>query len=109
MDSGAASPKETQLRLWVIGARYPRPRTQIPVRRADGRGMYYLDMGWEDIMLALEYDGGQHWDSPKRIAYDIERAEYLRDIGWGIVNVMKEHRRSDVLNRLARSWAKASR
>ncbi len=36
-DPGAASPKETWLRLLVIRAGYPRPRTQIPVRSPDGR------------------------------------------------------------------------
>ena len=72
-------------------------------------GMYYLDMGWEDIMLALEYDGGQHWDNSKRIAYDIKRAEDLREIGWHVVHVMKEHRAADVLNRLGRAWPRATR
>ncbi len=43
-DAGAASPKETWLRLLVIGADYPRPRTQIPVLSADCRRRYYLDM-----------------------------------------------------------------
>ena len=109
MDPGAESPKETWLRLLMIRAGYPRPRTQIPVPKPDGSGMYYLDMGWEDIMLALEYDGGQHWDNSKRIAYDIKRAEDLREIGWHVVHVMKEHRAADVLNRLGRAWPRATR
>jgi very-short-patch-repair endonuclease len=109
MDAGAESPKETWLRLLAIGAGYSRPRTQIPVPKPDGWGNYYLDMGWEDTMLALEYDGGQHWDDPKRIAYDINRAEYLHDIGWTVVRVMKEHRASDVLSRLGRAWSKSTR
>ena len=37
-DPGAASPKETWLRLLVIRADYPRPQTQIPVLSADGFG-----------------------------------------------------------------------
>ena len=73
MDAGAESPKETWLRLLVIEAGYPRPQTQIQVRRPNGFGAYYLDMGWQDMMLALEYDGGQHWGNPRRIAYDIKR------------------------------------
>lgn len=108
LDPGAESPKETWLRLLVIRSGYPRPRTQIPVPKPDTSGMYFLDMGWEDIMLALEYDGGQHWDNSKRIAYDIKRAEDLREIGWSVVHVMKEHRAADVLNRLGRAWARAT-
>jgi very-short-patch-repair endonuclease len=109
MDPGAESPKETWLRLLVIRAGYPRPRTQIPVPKPDGLGYYYLDMGWEDIMLTLEYDGGQHWDNPKRVAYDINRAEYVHDVGWNVVRVMKEHRAADVLSRLRRAWSKTTR
>ena len=44
-DPGAASPKETWLRLLLIRAGYPRPQTQIPVLSADGRRQYYLDIG----------------------------------------------------------------
>ena len=109
MDPGAESPKETWLRLLVIRAGYPRPRTQLRVPKPDGSGNYYLDMGWEDIMLALEYDGGQHWDNSKRIAYDIKRAEFLREIGWNVVQVMKEHHRIDILNLLRRAWTTATR
>lgn len=109
IDPGAESPKETWLRLLAIGAGYARPRTQIPVPKPDGWGYYYLDMGWEDIMLALEYDGGQHWADPKRIAYDIKRAEFVHDVGWTVVRVMKEHRAADVLIRLRRAWQRTTR
>jgi very-short-patch-repair endonuclease len=108
MDGGAESPKETWLRLLAIRAGYPRPHTQIPVARPDGWGHYYLDMGWEEFMLALEYDGEQHWDNPKRIAYDIKRAEDVHDVGWNVVRVMKEHRAADVLSRLRRAWERAT-
>ena len=73
-DAGAASPKETWLRLLVIRAGYPRPQTQIPVLSADGHRRYYLDMGWEDLMLAVEYDGEQHRVDPVQYAYDIQRS-----------------------------------
>ena len=109
VDAGAESPKETWLRLLAIRAGYPRPRTQIPILGPDGWPLYYLDMGWEDIMLALEYDGGQHWDDPGSVAYDIQRSEYIHDLGWNVVRVMKRHHSADVLRRLARAWDKASR
>jgi very-short-patch-repair endonuclease len=79
------------------------------VPKPDGFGFYYLDMGWEDIVLALEYDGGQHWDNPKRVAYDIERAEYIHDLGWNVVRVTKRHQPFDVLTRVRRAWDKATR
>ncbi len=36
VDGGAQSPKETWLRLLLINAGFPKPRTQIPVLSADG-------------------------------------------------------------------------
>jgi hypothetical protein len=66
VDAGAESPKETWLRLMLIRDGYPRPKTQIPVLSPDGRRRYYLDMGWEDIMLAVEYEGDHHRTTRER-------------------------------------------
>lgn len=103
-DPGAASPKETWLRLLAIRADYPRPQTQIPVTSADGRRQYYLDMGWKDMMLALEYDGEQHRVDPVVYAYDIQRSEDLHELGWTRLRVVKTNTAADVLRRLARAW-----
>jgi very-short-patch-repair endonuclease len=103
-DSGAESPKETWLRLLVIRAGYPRPRTQIPVLSPDGRRWYYLDMGWEDLKLATEYDGEHHRNDPQQFAYDILRSEDLEVLGWTRIRVVKANRSADVLRRLDRAW-----
>ncbi len=60
VDPGAQSPRETWLRLLLIDAGLPRPATQIPVTTPDGAQVYYLDMGWEEPMVAVEYDGEHH-------------------------------------------------
>ena len=104
MDAGAESPKETWLRLLLIRADYPRPRTQIPVLSPDGRRWYYLDMGWKDIKLAVEYDGDHHRTTRERFAYEIERAEDLQVLGWTVVKVVARHRPTAVLERVERAW-----
>jgi very-short-patch-repair endonuclease len=109
MDAGAESPQETWLRLLIIRAGYPRPRTQIPVPRPDGRGWYYLDMGWEDIKLAAEYDGDHHRTTRDRFAYEIERAEDLHTLGWTVVKVTARHQPASVLRRLERAWDRCTR
>ena len=76
VDADAESPKETWLRLLLIDAGYPRPQTQIPVLGPDGYPRYRLDMGWEDKMIAVEYDGDDHRER-SRIRKDIVRSEYL--------------------------------
>jgi very-short-patch-repair endonuclease len=104
VDAGAESPRETALRLLLIGAGYPRPRTQIPVLSPDGYRQYYLDMGWEDLMLAMEYDGDHHRLDRARFAYEIERAEDINAVGWLVIRVAARSRRADVLRRVARAW-----
>jgi very-short-patch-repair endonuclease len=104
MDAGAESLQETWLRLLVIRAGYPRPRTQIPVLSPDGHRWYRLDMGWENIMLALEYDGDHHRTTRSRYAYEIERAEDLHALGWTVVKAAARHQSANVLRRLERTW-----
>ncbi|SBS79195.1 conserved hypothetical protein [uncultured Mycobacterium sp.] len=109
VDSGAQSPRETYLRLDLINAGFPRPTTQIPVARPDGR-WYYLDMGWPDILVAVEYDGEHHRTSRTAYAIDVERQDYLISVGWIVVRVLADHRRTDVISRVGRAWdARSSR
>ncbi|MEN4474074.1 hypothetical protein [Mycolicibacterium cosmeticum] len=103
-DAGAESPRETWLRLLVMRAGYPRPSTQIPVVSADGRRRYYLDMGWEDIKLALEYDGDHHRQDPVQFARDIARSEDLDELHWRRIRVVKRHAKGDILRRLSLAW-----
>lgn len=103
-DAGAESPRETWLRLLVMRAGYPRPSTQIPVVSADGRRRYYLDMGWEEIKLALEYDGDHHRQDPVQFARDIARSEDLDELHWRRIRVVKRHAKGDILRRLSLAW-----
>jgi very-short-patch-repair endonuclease len=104
MDAGAQSPKETWLRLLLIRAGLPRPQTQIPVLSPDGYRWYYLDMGWESIKLAVEYDGDHHRSDPIQFAYDIRRLEDLRELGWTVIRVVARHRSADVIPRVKQAW-----
>ncbi|MBB3604594.1 very-short-patch-repair endonuclease [Mycolicibacterium sp. BK556] len=103
VDPGAQSPRETYLRLDLIKAGFPRPQTQIPVARPNGR-WYYLDMGWPDILVAVEYDGEHHRTSRTAYTTDVERQDYLISIGWIVVRVLADHTRGDVIRRVQRSW-----
>lgn len=104
VDGRAQSPKETWLRLLLIQAGFPRPRTQIPVPGRDGYPKYFLDMGWEDVMLAVEYDGDQHRTSRPQYVWDATRLEYLTGMGWTHIRVLSEHRSCDVIRRVKCAW-----
>ncbi|EID17284.1 hypothetical protein [Mycolicibacterium phlei] len=103
-DPGAASPKETWVRLLVIRAGYPPPQTQIPVVSPDGRRKYYLDMGWPELMVALEYDGEHHRLDPVQYRYDVIRSEDLVALGWSRVRAVRGNSAADILDRLAHAW-----
>jgi very-short-patch-repair endonuclease len=105
-DAGAQSPKETQLRLSLIRGGFPRPQTQIPVVRPDGYRYYYLDMGWPEVMIAVEYDGGHHFAEPAQVRKDIERLEELAAIGWTVIRVVAGMRPAEVLQRVRQAWAR---
>ncbi|OBH95132.1 DUF559 domain-containing protein [Mycobacterium sp. E2733] len=107
VDGGAQSPKETWLRLLLIEAGFPPPQTQIAVRNEWNWVEAYLDMGWEDIKLAIEYDGDQHRSSRYQYVKDIRRLETLERLGWIVIRVIAEDHPHDIIRRVAR--ARASR
>jgi hypothetical protein len=103
VDPGAQSPKETWLRLLLIEAGFPRPHTQIPVLAPDGYPRYFLDLGWPEHMVAVEYDGQQHRTDPVQYRTDVTRSEYIDGLGWRRIRVLAGHRRDDVIARVARA------
>ena len=100
VDPGAQSPKETWLRLVLIEAGFPRPQTQIPVLAPDGYPRYFLDMGWPQYMVAVEYDGEQHRTDSTQYRSDVLRSEYIDGLGWRRIRVLAGHRRDDIVARV---------
>ena len=98
VDAGAQSPRETYLRLLLVNAGLPRPDTQIPVTTE--LGMYYLDMGWPEFMVAVEYDGEQHRTDLLQYRKDIRRLETLDRLGWIVIRVVAGDHPAAVLRRV---------
>ncbi|MCX6482336.1 MAG: DUF559 domain-containing protein [Mycobacterium sp.] len=100
VDGGAQSPRETWLRLLLIEAGFPRPQTQLPVGEGAGRAIAYLDMGWEELKVAVEYDGEQHRTDRRQYIWDVRRRELLDQLGWIVVRVVVGDRREDIVRRV---------
>ncbi|KUI09196.1 hypothetical protein AU192_17360 [Mycobacterium lehmannii] len=98
MDAGAQSPEETRLRLLLIDAGLPTPRTQI--RLSDGYQEAFLDMGYDDPMVGLDYDGVHHSENRRQYVYDVGRAAFVDRQGWIDIHVLKEHSRRYILHRV---------
>jgi hypothetical protein len=99
-DAGAQSPKESWLRVVLIQAGLPRPQTQIPVLDEMGNSIAYLDMGWDDVKVAVEYDGEQHRVDRRQYTWDVRRLESLERLGWIVVRVVAGDRPAEVVARV---------
>lgn len=105
IDPGAESPKESWLRLLLIDAGLPAPETQIPV--FDGPvPVAYLDMGWREIKLAVEYDGDQHRTSRTQYVKDIRRLQMLAKRGWEVIRVIAEDPPAEVVRRIREAFTR---
>lgn len=99
VDPGAASPKETWLRLLLIDAGLPVPATQIPVQE-NWRLVAFVDMGWELYKVAVEYDGDHHRANRRQYARDQGRLRKLEQLGWVVIRVIAEDKPDDVVQRV---------
>lgn len=104
VDSGAQSPKETWLRLLLIGNGFPRPTTQIPVHNEYGVLVAELDMGWEDVKVAVEYEGRHHWADRRQFTKDIHRAGLIGELGWSHIRVTADDTEGEILRRVRTAW-----
>jgi very-short-patch-repair endonuclease len=104
VDGGAESPQETLTRLVLIDAGLPRPRTQINVYNEYGDFVARIDMGYDDVLVGIEYDGPQHWTDPAVRQRDIDKQVELRDLGWTTIRVSRDllkYRRATFVDRVA--------
>lgn len=103
MDAGAESPQETRLRLTLIDGGLPRPRTQIRV--TDGRSEAFIDMGYDEPKVGLDYEGAHHATIRGQYVYDIGRSEFIARQGWLDFRVVAEHSKLFILHRVRQAFA----
>ena len=103
VDPGAASLKESWLRLLLIDNGFPIPETQIPVFDGD-EPFAFLDMGWRELHLAVEYDGEQHRTDRPQYVKDARRIPKIERLGWQVIRVLNEDRPSEILARVYEAW-----
>ncbi len=97
VDGGAESPYESLTRLMLVGAGLPRPQTQLPVFDELGFVVAYLDMGWPEYLVGVEFDGAQHWTDARQRSRDVERLADLEALGWTIIHVSSDMLRTSAV------------
>jgi very-short-patch-repair endonuclease len=105
-DAGAQSPKESWLRTLIVEAGLQRPQTQIAIHNEYGKAVAYLDMGWERIKVAVEYDGDDHRTSRSQYSYDVRRSEMLARRGWIVIRVTAGDSEENILRRVRDALAR---
>ncbi|WP_067828840.1 hypothetical protein [Actinomadura kijaniata] len=89
-DGGAQSPGESWVRLITMDAGFPRPRTQIPIPGPNDE-LLYVDLGYPDYQVGLEYDGEEHHTGRRARAHDAARRRWLKkERGWNVIPVTKD-------------------
>ena len=79
----AESPAESWLLLDLFDAHFPIPTQQLPVADLDGNVRYRLDFAWEEVRVAVEYDG--YAAHVSRGVRDAARDAELRRLGWTVI------------------------
>ncbi|NHT16446.1 hypothetical protein [Cellulomonas sp. IC4_254] len=89
-DPRAESVGESRLRWLLRTSGLPGPELQVPVRTA--AGWRWLDLGWPDERVAVEFDGRLKYGRDGREAADAifaekRRQDAIEDEGWTVVRV----------------------
>lgn len=110
VDGGAQSPRESWLRL-VLGRKgFPPVQTQIPVYDEYGDRVFaYLDMGWPEYKIAVEYDGDHHRTNRSQFSRDRRRIARLERQGWIVIRVTSDDTPDVVARAVQDAFAKRSR
>lgn len=106
VDPGAESPRETWLRLLIIRAGLPWPQSQIQVYNEYGVLIAEVDMGYEHLKIAIEYEGAHHLKDPRQIRKDIHRNEALIELGWIVIRVTAQDTPANILHRIELALAR---
>ncbi|MDG4664294.1 hypothetical protein [Mycobacterium sp. 236(2023)] len=104
VDPGAESPQETYLRLSVISHGFPPPQTQIPVYDDHGGLVAELDMGWDAMMIALDYEGDHHRQTREAFNKGIRRHDAVTQLGWTDIRVTASDTEGGIIATLAAVW-----
>jgi hypothetical protein len=83
-DPRSESPGESVLRLrWLDLPNLPPPEPQVSIRSADGREVYRIDLGVEELRFGAEYDGEEHHSIDEDRQHDLRRRRDLDErFGW---------------------------
>lgn len=93
-DGRAQSPRESELRVRLVGAGLPKPVAQLAIVLPGGR-VVHPDLAWEEYRVAAEYDGLWH-ATADQLHRDRRRLNQLVGAGWIVLHVTSQRLRNDM-------------
>lgn len=90
-DGRAQSPGETLTRWALHEHEVPAPELQLEV--VTRRGHYFLDLGWREWRLGLEFDGfvkysGEYGSTAAEVVFaEKQRQDAIEDEGWRLIRI----------------------
>jgi very-short-patch-repair endonuclease len=85
LDGRAESPKESELRMLIVGSGLPAPEPQVEVRNRLGDFIARVDLAYRHAQVAIEYEGDHHRSDRVQWQKDIVRTRALEAAGWTVV------------------------
>ncbi|MDQ2722233.1 MAG: hypothetical protein M3Y19_02855 [Actinomycetota bacterium] len=82
-DAGSQSPLETRGRLALLDGGLPRPESQIRLQGVEG--VVYLDLGYREAKLGIEFDGRAVHERPEALLADRWRQNSVLGLGWRLL------------------------
>jgi hypothetical protein len=96
--AGVDSPKETEVRLIIVGAGLPEPSVNATIRNARGEFIALGDLVYLGYRILVEYDGAHHFAGDEQFYKDIDRLDAVMEEKWRVVRLNKTHlRRPEVI------------
>jgi len=86
LDEASESPKESELRVVLIEAGFPRLACNHVVRDEYGRFVARVDLAHPERRIAVEYEGDHHRDK-RQWRQDLKRRRRLEALGWRYFSV----------------------
>lgn len=116
-DVRSESPGESLVRWFAVDAGLPALDLAVPV--ATWLGAFWLDLGWPDLRIGIEFDGavkysgGRYGEPGERLLAEKRRQDALAEAGWTIIRVtwadLSDPERLVARLRAARERARARR
>lgn len=102
--SRVESPAESRVRMLLVLAGLPEPRVNVEIRDEEGVVIVRVDLAYEEVRLAVEYDGRQHLESTRQWERDVVRADAFADRGWRHLRVTAQGLYRDPESTVRRVW-----